>query len=77
MVVLEQGSARTRVLLKSFLVNGPEPRLPAIRSKAWPNARYDLVQRIVYFQSTAIPTESSIHASGRVKEALELNETVH
>jgi hypothetical protein len=36
-----------------------------------------LVQRFVYFQSAAMPTKSSIHASGRVKQALELNETVH
>jgi hypothetical protein len=36
-----------------------------------------LVQRVVYFQSTAMPTKSSIHASERVKQALELNETVH
>jgi DNA-binding transcriptional LysR family regulator len=32
-----------------------------------------LVQRFVYFQSAAMPTKSSIH----VKQALELNETVH
>ena len=36
-----------------------------------------LVQRIVYFQSAAMPTKSSIHAPRRVKHALELNETVH
>jgi hypothetical protein len=37
----------------------------------------DLVQRVVYFQSAAMPTKSSIHAPRRVKHALELNETVH
>ena len=36
-----------------------------------------LVQRVVYFQSAAMPTKSSIHAPRRVKHALELNETVH
>jgi hypothetical protein len=36
-----------------------------------------LVQCIVYFQSTAMPKKSSIDAAERVKQALELNETVH
>jgi sulfotransferase family protein len=37
----------------------------------------ELVQRVVYFQSAAMATKSSIHAPRRVKQALELNETVH
>jgi DNA-binding NarL/FixJ family response regulator len=37
----------------------------------------ELVQCIVYFQSTAMPKKSSIDAAERVKQALELNETVH
>jgi TolB-like protein len=36
-----------------------------------------LVQRVVHFQSAAMATKSSIHAPRRVKQALELNETVH